>query len=206
MSTLLLIILGLVIIDLLVIPKLLSIIQENGGFHYLVSTLHKFTFMILVLSAGIIHLGDIAQSMLMLFIFCATFLFVFNLTFDFNTYVIKTFDSSRYNIDGMTDEGKRVMLLVFSDMEKANKKPIWVRLSEMKKEFMLGFNHDVNVMWMVLTRNTKMKEAYDELHKTLGDDIKFSKTTKRDLFYLVKDRVLVDVAVIIFILAMIFSL
>ena len=206
MSTLLLIILGLVIIDLLVIPKLLSIIQENGVFHYLVSTLHKFTFMILVLSAGIIHLGDIAQSMLMLFIFCATFLFVFNLTFDFNTYVIKTFDSSRYNIDGMTDEGKRVMLLVFSDMEKANKKPIWVRLSEMKKEFMLGFNHDVNVMWMVLTRNTKMKEAYDELHKTLGDDIKFSKTTKRDLFYLVKDRVLVDVAVIIFILAMIFSL
>jgi len=196
MNTLILFIGTLSLIDLLVVPMLLSVIRKSGGFHYLMTTLHKSTFMVLVFLAGIVLLGNGVTSVAFQVAFCASFLFLFNVTFEINDYFLNVFDGSKYSLEGMTDEGKRMMGQVFEDMEKSNSKPFTARLGEMTDNFITNFSQDLSVMYMVVVNDKDMKGAFNELHKALGNDIKFSGMTKKELFFMVKNRIIIDVIVL----------
>jgi hypothetical protein len=197
MNTLILIIGTLSLIDLLATPMLLSVIRKSGGFHYLVTTLHKSLFMVLVLVAGIVMMGNGTLDVISQIAFCASFLFLFNMTFEINDFFFKTFDGSKYSLDGMTDQGKQMMSEVFVDMEKGNEKSTSVRFGEMVSNFVTNISQDFSVVSMVLTNDKPMKEAFNELHKVLGNDIKFSGMTKKELFFMVKNRVLIDGVVLL---------
>ena len=192
MNTLILIIGTLSLIDLLATPMLLSIIRKSGGFHYLVTTLHKSLFMVLVLVAGTIMVRNESLNVITQVAFCVSFLFLFNMTFEINDYFFKTFDGSRYTLEGMTDEGKKMMSEVFVEMEQGNERSTSVRFGEMVKNFITNISQDFSVVSMVLTNDKPMKEAFNELHKVLGNDVKFSSMTKKELFFMVKNRVLID--------------
>jgi len=196
MNTLILIIGTLALIDLLATPMLLSVIRKNGGFHYLVTTLHKSAFMILVLAAGIMLLGNGVTNVVFQVAFCDSFLFLFNTTFEINDYFLKVFDSSKYSLDGMTEQGRDMMSAVFADMEKNNSKSFVVRFGEMTRNFITNISQDLGVVYMVVVNDKAMKGAFEELHRVLGNDIRLSGMTKRELFFLVKNRVIVDLVVL----------
>ena len=199
MNALLTIIAALAILDLGVVPMLLSHIRQTGGFHYLVSTSHKLAFLLLVFATGFILLGSGTHSLLFQLGFSVTLLFLFNQTFEINDYILKTFEPEKYTLDGMTEEGKQMMGLVFEDMRNQNKKPLGQRVNEMLGNFITNVSQDVSVLFMVVTNDQSAKESFTELHKMMGNDTKFKSMTNGELFFMVKNRILVDVVALVFV-------
>ena len=198
MKTLILITSILAILDLGIIPMLLSSVRKTGGFHYLIATMHKLLFMVLVLVSGFLLFGSEAHGLLFQLAFCVALLFIFNATFEFNDYMLKNFEPEKYSLEGMTEEGKELMQFVFEDMRNQNKKSLTARFNEMINNFITNVKQDVSVFLMVLTDNKAMKDSYIDIHKMMGNDVKFGSMTNRELFFVVKTRVAVDVTVIAF--------
>lgn len=198
MKTLTIILSVLAILDLGIVPVILSYVRKTGGFHYLVSTIHKLVFMVLILFIGFFLLGSVAHGLIFQLVFCATLLFVFNSTFEINNYMFKSFEPDKYNLEDMTEEGKKMMKLVFEDMHNQNKKSMIKRFKEMIHNFSVNLTQDIFVIFMVVTNNKVMKDSYLELHKIMGNDVKFSNMKNKELFFLVQNRVAIDLSVVVF--------
>ena len=197
---LLTIILGfLAVTDLILTPVILSNIRKTGGFHYLISTLHKFVLFSFVaaITTLLFRNGNVSIPAMNLHSFLSMILigvlaFSFVKTFEIDDYFINKFEPSKYKTNDMTEEGKSLMQAVFEDMRSQNEKTFFERFSNMVSNFVTNISQDIDVVLMVLTNNTKTKDAYSELHKILGNDVKFAAMTNKDLFFLVKTRVVMD--------------
>ncbi len=199
MKTLIFLIGFLAVLDLCIIPFLLLYIKKTGGFHYLLTNFHKVVFLVLIFATGLMFFGNTTQNLLIELVFCASLLFVFNLTFEINSYLLTTFDPSKYSLEGMTDEGKRMMECVFDNMRSQNQRTFAERFGEMSHNFIQNIMQDLNVVVMIVTNNVAMKESYNELHKIMGNDTKFSTMSIKDLFFMVKSRILVDIVALVFV-------
>lgn len=191
------IVLGLAILDLFATPFILSVIRKNGGFHYLISTLHKFVFLILiaVLSFVFYRNCNITGSnfilMVKLVIPCVL-VFSFVKTLELDDYFLRQFEPEKYDTNNISEEGRTLMLSVFEDMNNMNKKSFTQRFKGMSNNFLSNIMTDIEVVFMIVTSNTKAKNAYLELQKLLGYDTKFATKSIKDLIFLVKTRIIID--------------
>jgi len=198
MKTLIFAITFLSIMDLVATPFLLVHIRKTGEFQYLVSTLHKFIFLALVLTSGLTTVRNDSQGMLFQIVFCGAFLFLLNLTFELNVYFNRRMDATKYNLQNMTEDGKKMMLNVMDNMKEQDRKPFTQKFVEMFNNFATNFSQDLAVVYMVLTNDEEIKASHREIHQIMGLDTGFSKMTMKQLFFMVKNRVLVDSCALVF--------
>jgi len=113
-------------------------------------------------------------------------------TFELDDYFLKQFQPEKYDTNNMSEEGKTLMLSVFEDMRQMNQKGFAQRTREMMNNFFSNIMTDIEVIFMIVTNNTKTKNAYLELQKLLGYDTKFATKSIKDLIFLVKTRIIID--------------
>ena len=122
--------------------------------------------------------------------------FLFIKTFEIDDYFLKSFQPEKYDTSNMTEEGRDLMESVFEDMRSQNKKSFIERFNSMIQNFVTNISQDIDVVIMIVTNNVKSKDAYTELHKLLGNDTKFMNMKNKDLFFLVRGRVVIDALVL----------
>lgn len=188
----------LAILDLIFTPIVLSNIRKTGGFHYLISTLHKFVLFVLVSTVAFLFFrSGNANFLATNLVLVGTLAFLFVKTFEIDDYFLNQFEPNKYDTSNMTEEGKGMMQNVFEEMRSQNEKGFVERFANMVQNFLTNISQDIDVVIMTVTNNVKVKDAYTELHKMLGNDTKFSSMTVKNLFFLVKTRVVMDVAVVL---------
>ncbi len=188
----------LVMMDFLITPLVVSKIRKTGNFQYLLSTFHKFMLFVLVLMVGTFFVRTGVGSSFVSFAFCAVFLFLFNYTFEINDYFLNKFQPAKYNLEGMTEAGKLVMMEVFKDMEKENEKSLVEKFENMMVNFQRNISQDLWTIVYLLTNNVSMLEAYEEMQKLSGNDGFFSKMSNRQLFKMFQPRIVANVLTLVF--------
>lgn len=195
----------LVMLDFIVTPLVVSKIRKTGNFQYLLSTFHKFLLFALVLMIGTFFVRFGVGNSVLSVVFSATFLYLFNYTFEVNDYFLNKFQPAKYNLDGMTDAGKLVMMEVFKDMEKENEKTLVEKFSNMMENFHRNISQDFWTVFYILTNNVEMLEAYEEMQKLSGSDGFFSKMSDRQLVKMFSPRIVANVLTLIFSVAVILA-
>jgi len=107
-------------------------------------------------------------------------------------------DATKYNLQNMTEDGKKMMLNVMDNMKEQDRKPFTQKFVEMFNNFATNFSQDLAVVYMVLTNDEEIKASHREIHQIMGLDTGFSKMTMKQLFFMVKNRVLVDSCALVF--------
>lgn len=202
MKTLVFVVGILAVLDLVITPVMLSNIRKTGGFHYLVTTFHKFFFLVLILGSGIFAIRNDVPNMLFQLVFSASFLFILNATFEINDHLINKPNPDNYNLDGMTEEGKKAMNVVFEHMNRMPGRSFTDKLFEMANSFLNNMQCDLGVVYMLLTNNKEMKQSYEDLHTAMGNATLFSSMSMRELLLMVKSRILVDFSALAFAVAL----
>lgn len=110
------------------------------------------------------------------------------------------FQPEKYPLEGLTDEGKKMMEFVFEDMNSQNNKSFGQRFSEMSANFTTNLFQDLAVIFMVVTNNQTMKNTYTELHSMLGTTERFSAMSNKELFFMIKNRLVIDTVILAFVI------
>ena len=205
MNILLILLGSVVMLDFFLIPFLFSAIRKDGGFHILMSTLHKVFLLTLVFVIVVVFHRYNDVRLIQSIATIAIVLFVFNKTLEINDYLFRFFRPEECSSDGMSEDSTELMKLVIEDMMEQNKKPMSQRFKSMVNNFKTNLGQDFSVLFMLITDDKTMKEGYVEIHKMMGNDRSFANMSNKDMLFMTKNRIQVDIMSILLVLIIFFN-
>lgn len=183
-------------IDILLVTILSFKLRREGNAQYLTPTFHKLCFFILLLIIGFFMTRNLVSfDSRMIYAFLTSFVIIKLLEFD--DYFINVQDPRKINMEGMTDDGKKLLNEIINDMEKQPFRPIIDRTISMLKNFMRNLIHDLWVLTVIITNDKEMKENMRIFDEFIGTKGKFGKYNFFKLVNYSRSRFIIDISMLL---------
>lgn len=179
------------IIDFFWTAFVLSHTRKTGGFHYLLSALHKLCIFIMISIATVMFQYQHGVVYPVSFVIVGILSFILIKTFELNDYFLSS-RNIEYNMESMTPEGREMMQLVLEDIKSQSERTFFEKIKSIINNHVISVLQDIDVLIMLITDNEATKSIYKELHKILGNNSQFSSMTNIDLIFLVKSRIIMN--------------
>lgn len=186
---------GLLLTDVVATLFLLLYVRKTGAIHLFLSTLHKFLFLSLV-TVAVLKTGE--TNIYIKLFYVSVILLLFEQAFEVNDYLFKMFDPARFDLENLSPEARQLIEAVIEDFKYQNEKTLITRIRDMLHNFSVNFGQDLGVIFMLVTNNKSMKKSYVEIHAMMGNNIAFRNMSFMDLLFMLRNRVVVDAVVLIF--------